>query len=79
MSAPTLQEQLDAAINARQRILTSGQELSVSDMRKRSADLAQVNKTIASLQAQLANATAAAAGRPSASLSFATVDFGCRK
>lgn len=74
MTAPTLQEQLDAAIAARQRILVSGQEMGRGDRRLQLAELTALNKTIASLQAQLARAAGNAAGRPS-SLGFASVEF----
>lgn len=78
MSIPTLQEQYEAAINARQRILTNGQEVGFDQRRLRQAELTQINKTIASLEIKLSREASGRNGRPS-SLDGATVDFGCNR
>lgn len=71
MPTPTLQEQLDAAYAARLKILSSGEEFGIAGRNMRRADLEAVNKTITSLENQIARQA-----RPRGSLTPALADFG---
>jgi hypothetical protein len=71
MPTPTLQEQLDAAYAARLKILSSGEELGLDGGNLRRANLDTINKTITSLENQIARQA-----RPRGSLTPALADFG---
>lgn len=68
MPTPTLQEQLDQALTARSRILTTGQDVGWGERRLRLAELAELNKMIKGLEQRIARAKAG-----SSSLSHATL------
>lgn len=71
MPTPTLQEQLDAAYVSRLKILSSAQEFTLAGRNLRRADLEAINKTIASLENQIARQS-----RPRGSLTPSLADFG---
>lgn len=66
-SLEQLQTDLEAARAARLRILQRGQQVGFGDTRLQAADLAEVNKTIQSLEAQISRTQMARAGRGSLS------------
>ena len=59
----TTQERLDAYKAAEARILAGGQSLRFAERQQEQAELAEIRKAIAQLEAQLQRETAAAAGR----------------
>ena len=57
------QSRLDAHLAAELRILSAGQEGTIATRRRREAELADIRKAIADLQAEIANLQGAASGQ----------------